>query len=465
MSTSIVSVIVNQIQAPTPSTLQKTGAILTQGGTNTAPGTRTLITQPADATSILAAPHAITSITWTANVATLTSTANLPTGYVNGHTFPVEIAGVTPSQYNGTFLATVTGAATFTYPLTSNPGGPATVEGTWVNGNSDELLSAITTFFDQGAAQAVYVLELGAGDVTDGTTDLTTYIQDNPGFFYSYLVPKEWDATGEEGNPFVDFLGGFLTTTSRTYFFVTTTNDTYSQYAGMKCVVAFIEAPDADGFDAAWPFQTTLNYAPSTVQRVPPLAFDFGFNVTPYPTPGNQALFTAWKAAGVNWCDTGAEGGISDDMLKFGTTMDVRPFNYWYAVDWAQINIDLAIANAVINGSNNTINPLYYNQNGIDRLQQVGASVLSSGVTFGLILGSVIQSQDDQAAFLQNLDNGVYAGNADINAIPFVPYSQANPSDYKLGVYNGFSVTMTPLRGFISITFTINVTDFVAAQV
>lgn len=39
---------------------------------------------------------------------------------------------------------------------------------------------------------------------------------------------------------------------------------------------------------------------------------------------------------------------------------------------WCAINLEMDLANEVINGSNTTVNPLYYEQNGIDRLQRRG---------------------------------------------------------------------------------------------
>lgn len=460
MTNAIVQVNVSQIQAPTPNIRQQRGAFLSQGGTTTPAGTKTLLTQKSDLAAVLATPLAITTVTWAGNVVTATTAAPLGSHYPNGTTFPVTIAGVTPAGYNGSFTATVTGASTFTYPKVGDPGAQ-TVAGTWVPQSAAEISDMNTTFFAQGSAQAAYVLELGPGAVDDGVAYLDQWIADNDGFFYSYLVPRAWDADSD----FDDLIAEFLNTTAATYFFVTTTDATYSTYAGQKAVVALVETPGNPDheFSAASGFYVTLHYRPSTTNKVTPLAFAFLFGVTPYPTVGNQAKFTRWKAAGVNWIGTGAEGGISNTILLWGTTMDVRPFNYWYAVDWTVINIDLAISNAIINGSNNPQNPLYNNQNGIDRLQQVGVSTLSSGVTFGLLLGRVVQTALDGPAFGAALDEGDYAGLVAINAVPFVPYNTENPSDYKDGVYNGFAVTMTPLRGFEQITFNISVTDFVAA--
>lgn len=71
--------------------------------------------------------QAITSITNSGTTATLTTTA--PHLRYTGET--VTVSGATPAAYNGTFVITVTGANTFTYTMLSNPGGNATVVGSY----------------------------------------------------------------------------------------------------------------------------------------------------------------------------------------------------------------------------------------------------------------------------------------------------------------------------------------------
>src|SRR6185437_8536198 len=113
--TSIVVVNVSQQVAPTPSTLQKTGALISQGGTTLASGTYSLVTQLADLTAILAAPLTLASLAWAGG--TVTATTAAPHGITVGDTFPTTIASALPAAYNGTYIATVTGASTFTFLL------------------------------------------------------------------------------------------------------------------------------------------------------------------------------------------------------------------------------------------------------------------------------------------------------------------------------------------------------------
>ncbi len=458
MTNNIVNLNVSQTIAPKPSTLQQTGAFISQGGTNKVANSLTLLTQASDLTAILATPLALTSLAWATGVVTATATA--AHGLTIGQVYYLTIAGSIPAAYNGTYACTPTTTTAFTYSIASNPGAETT-PGTWTPSSTQHLQQMTTTFFAQGSSVSVYVLELGLGSVSTGVTALSTWIGNNPGTVYSYLVPRSWDGVAA----YTSFLAAYESTTAKTYFFTTTTAATYTTYTpAMKCVVALIEAPaiGANEFSLAAPFWVSLHYNPSSTNKVTPFAFSYLYGVTPYPTSGNGALFATWKAAGINWVDTGYEGGVTTAILKWGTTMDLNPFNYWYAVDWLQINIDLNMSNAVINGSNNPINPLYLNQDGINRVQAVGAATMSSAVTFGMLLGQVVQTELDGPTFGLALENGQFAGQAVINAIPFVAYYTASPSDYPTGTYNGFSATVTPLRGFESITFNLNIVGFAA---
>jgi hypothetical protein len=542
MSNQFVKVTVFQQIAPAPSGLQEMGAFVSQGGTNTAPGARTLLRQLSDLTSVLNGAKALTSITWTGSVATATATS--PHGFTIADTVELTIAGAVAAGYNGTFPCTITGASTFTYPLASNPGSE-TVPGTYTVEDVAELLAMATTFFAQGSSQGAYVLELGAGDANDGVAFLTTWIEENPGIFYSYLVPRYWDANAN----FLTMLGNFNALAAKTYFFVTTTLATYQYYlATMKCVDMMIEAPTysvwpanvltalswndgvgtatttsahgivpgntfqltgslpagwngyfvalagtggssivfavaanpgnetqlgslvasgyastgvpATEFSHAGDFYVTLNWNPSSTNKVTPLNFAYLNGVTPFPINGNASLLSTLNDANVSVVGTGAQGGISNTLLIGGNTADGNPFNYWYSVDWAQVTGQLNVTAAAINGSNNPTNPLDYDQNGINSLQQVLATTMTTGISYGLVLNPVKLTTLSAAQLVQALDAGTYDGYTVVNADPFTSYVAENPDDYAEGTYNGLSTYYTPLRGFAEIGFSITVSDF-----
>jgi hypothetical protein len=548
MANPIVVVNVSQTQAPIPNNLQKTGAVISQGGTVLTTGARSLLTQASDLTALLPSALAITSMSYSGGLVTVTTTA--PHGVTVNTRFTTTIAGVVPDGYNGTYFAWATGASTFTYVGPSSTPGVVTTQGTYTQPTVAELQSMVTTFFTQNPGlQSVYVLELGAVSTATAISNLSAFILASDQIFYSYLVPRSWayDST------FLTLAGTYSAPASKTYFFTTVNEENKDDVvaSGYKSIMALIEAPsypvgvtqsisnaawsggvvtftassspglvvgdtftvtgvtptgyngtfiatpgtstttikalladdpgayssagsilghpygESDGipateFSHASDYFVTLNYDPSPTNRVTPLFTAFLYGVTAFPTIGNKSLITTLDTQEVNYIGIGSEGGISDRILFNGHTLDGRPFNYWYSVDWIQINAKLALANAVINGSNNAINPLYYDQIGIDRLQDVLVRTCGSGIAFGLILGRTIQTELDAAVFQANLNSGLYAGNCVVNAIPFTSYTRANPSHYRLGIYNGLSITFTPLRGFERITVNINVTDFVS---
>jgi len=420
---NIVNVSVTQQVASAPSTLQRTGAIVSQGGTTLASGTTQLLTSVSGLNSILSGAITLSAMTWSANV--VSATTATPHGIPNGQIVSAIITGVTPSGYNGTYQITSTGANTFTYALSVNPGS-STVQGAVTLSDVSELVAQVTTYFAQGTGNAVYVLELGTGSPAAGVTALEAYIANPTVKFYSYLLPLQWDV--ETTAPTMARL--YVSTTSELYFYVTTTTATYTNWTGIKSVFATLQTPTAPvtEFDAAAMFAITLAYNPGSTNLASPLEYTFLYGVTPYSTL-TSAQQISLSAAGVNWVGTGAQGQISNTLIQTGSYMDLNPFNYWYCVDWLSINVAIALSAAIINGSNTPTNPLYYNQAGINTLQKVAQATVNNGISFGLILSP-----------------------ATVNAVSFQTYITENPSNYAAGIYNGLSCTFVPLRGFTSIT-------------
>lgn len=75
------------------------------------------------------------------NVSTLaTVTTNLAHGLYSGMT--IIVSGATPAAYNGTFVITVISPTQFTYTMLSNPGGSASVVGTYAANQFQQILDA-----------------------------------------------------------------------------------------------------------------------------------------------------------------------------------------------------------------------------------------------------------------------------------------------------------------------------------
>jgi hypothetical protein len=296
-------------------------------------------------------------------------------------------------------------------------------------------------------------------------TALNTYINNNTvnglGPFYSYLVPLEWS-----GEPtFFTFLAQFESLSGLTYFFCTATGSNYTSYViQMKDVFVLIEAPAAPAteFSAAAMFFKWLNAAPSSTNKVTTMNYSNLFGVTPYPQQGNGALLTTYFNAFINIVQTGSEGQLTNTILRNGTTRDGNDGKYWYSVDWVQLNINISLSAAMFTQSQNTQNPLQYNQDGINRLAAVLVSTMNTGVNFGLVLGVPILVDMAPAAFVAAVAAGQFAGQTAVNAFDFLNYSLANPNDYANGLYSGFQVAYTPSRGFNQIIVGVNVSNFVS---
>lgn len=459
----ITIVNVSEQVGPTPSVLQRTGALVSQGGTTLASGTYSLLTALSDLTPILNGAMALTSLSWASNVTTATAAA--PHGFTIGDLIKLTITGAAPTGYNGTFLCTITTTTAFTYPQSVNPGSE-TVPGTYTPEDVAELSQMATTFFGQGNALSVYVLELGPGNATDGATALTAFITANAGIFYAYLLPRFWGSTM---STYGSFALQYTAPTAKVYFHVTTTlafwqaNPTIFR-ATLKDFIVTIEAPatGASEFSAAAGFYVTLNLNPSPSNQVTQGAYSFLFGVTPYPTMGNKSLFTQLAAANINIVGTGAEGGISNTIWLYGTTLDGNDFNkYWFSVDNVQINLDLNTSNAVINGSNNPQAPLNYNQQGVNRVQAVAVNTMQFEIASSLALGTLVQTQMTGTDFATAVAAGTFAGQVVVNAVPFSNYVQLNPGNYPLGIYGGLSVAYTVQNGFRQIIYNVTVSNFV----
>jgi hypothetical protein len=454
---TIVQVNVSQTVGAAPNQLQRTGAILSIGGTSLAANASSLITQPSDLTPLLAAGISITAASTTWSSGTVTMTTATAHGYTTGDTVTVSgFSGAGYVGYNGTYVITVTSATAFTYAQSATLTSPSSGTAIVTDADVAELVAQVGTFFAQGFNLAVYVLEMGHGTVVSDIAEFAAYLIANPLQFYAYLIPRGWDAQAT----FVTLCGLYNSPTAKQYFCVTATLSTYASFtATMKCVAMLIEAASipATEFTMAARFYNILKYQPSATNQVTPLQYAFVYGVTAYgATNAQQATF---KAANLDYIMSGAEGGISNLILALGTQCDGNPYNYWYSVDWMQINVDLQEANTIINGSNNTLAPLYYNQNGINTLENTARKVANQAVSYGLAIGPVTTYSLTAAQFTALLTSGNAPLGVLVNAVPFFSWVTLNPLTYPIGSYGGLALVYTPDRGFANIIFNVGVSN------
>ncbi|ECI7824613.1 hypothetical protein E1L19_01155 [Salmonella enterica subsp. enterica] len=441
MGFNIVTVNVSQTIGAIPADLQQRSAVLSFGSSLQEPGKPVLITRDKEISelvknaigSLIAAPVAKSS--GSVNV-TMTLPEGVTIGRDNASEVKITVSGCSPEQWNGSFTATVTDNSTLTWTIADSQltGSPVTLGQFSIDG-SENLVTAVNTFFAQGNSVGTYLLELGVqkSGVSAEIAALKTWMEDPLKRFYAYLVPQAWDGNTD----FITLAKLYTANEAKQYFFVLTKTppDTsyVSPYAGIKSIVATADDTYPATNAAASALWNFVSASPSEINKVPPMAFRYLQAVNAHK--GKNSILTTMTKQKINYVDTGAEGGISNTILVKGVTSDGNDMTYWYSVDWVQINVDMQLANTVINGSNNPINPLYYNQDGVDRLQQVAQGVFNTGVSYGLVNGKPV-----------------------VNAVPFRQYIKTNPNDYGIGRYAGLSASYTPMRGFVEIIFNINVT-------
>src|SRR5215469_5717250 len=111
---AIVTVHVSIVEAPTPINYQRTGAFVTFGGTQLAPGDTVLLTQLGDLIEPQAAMLVIAA-SWTAGTVSMTVDQTMP-GVNVGDVKNLVITNMNPSGYNGTYPCTIESANSFSYP-------------------------------------------------------------------------------------------------------------------------------------------------------------------------------------------------------------------------------------------------------------------------------------------------------------------------------------------------------------
>lgn len=456
----IVQLNVSETVAPTPNRLQGTAAIVSMGGTTVASGTTQLISSSADLALYLEPAYDISSISWTTGVVTVITTN--PHGIPVGATTTIVVDGMTPTGYNGTFTATGVNTTTLHYSVATNPGA-SSVLGTLEVGPQVFLKAADATWWAQGNTfTGYYIYETGTAVNATAITSVNTYLSDNPQTIYNWIFLPGVDSDYTDLKAFL-LLHNALTSLIK--FYLPVSVSTYSLWDGedtLRNTFIMIQSPDANAsteLDIASFAQYMTAFTPSPTNKLPPSQYTYLDAVTAY-APLTQATINAFLAGNVNFVATGAEGGISNTILVAGKNLNGTPANVGFSIDWQQIELNTAISNAVINGSNNPEAPLYYNQDGINFLQQVAATVATRAIQSGLALGQIILTQLDGVTFASNVQKGLYAGNYVINAVPFVDYVAVNPSDYANGLYGGFSASYVPQYGFETIVFNLNVTQF-----
>ena len=119
------------------------------------------------------------------------------------------------------------------------------------------------------------------------------------------------------------------------------------------------------------------------------------------------------------------------------------------------------MTNRIINGSNNDLAPLYYDQPGVDSLHSQLAATMANCRAFGMVVGAILMTTLTGDALAgrdrwRHLHRRVQRQRGAVRAL-FV----RNPGHYKIGEYDGLSTLFIPKRGFIHVLITVEASELV----
>lgn len=296
-------------------------------------------------------------------------------------------------------------------------------------------LARLSVYFTNCTNNGITLISVQTG--ATGVATLDAYITANRTKVYSIYVDSSFYPLAEYAALALKYSGDadMLYFTNEVTDYVTSGTGTDwvdNDLKGLKSVWGVLPNPTKA---TEWPgmaqFGKRAAYVVSDTNRMTSMRGKLVSGVTAYDV--NKTLNTNLTTDNVNWCDTTHSGGFEGVMCWPGVFADGRNHSYWYAIDWAQLNIKVQMNNALINAANDPSNPIYYDQNGIDRLASVIQSVLTTGVKYGLFNQTKLASQD---------------------------FADVSASDYASGIYNGFAITIRVQGEFKTLTIGVNFTDF-----
>lgn len=442
MATTITPRIVTEnvtvTRAPTPSQLQRSGALISLGGTTLATDAYEYFGNLAELKTVLSSAGNYAELTDMAttffaqgNAVGLyvlelgtesTAGANIPAlqAWISSQMTQVFYSYLIPATWDG-----VDGVSSVT--ITNGGSGYTSVPTVTFSAPTSGMTATGTAVIQNGAVTQVIITNPGSGYTSTPTVTIG-----------APTTGTTATATATDGSALAGIANNYGSPNGKTYFHVTTTGTNIAQYAGIKSVIATVPSPTAASteFQSAVLFYYMTALQPSAATPGAILSYQWAYGVTPWAqTPTNSTSINTILTAYGNVILTGAEGGISTASIFKGTTMDGEQIAWWYSVDWFQIQAKQAFAAAILNGAN-SIPKLLYDQSGINTLEAVAQNAANDSVSFGLNL------------------------TATVTATPFYTYTQANPGDYNAGIYNGFTATVTPVNGFLTITFNIDAIQF-----
>ncbi len=378
-------------------------------------------------------------------------------------------------------------------------------------GNYVELTNQATSFFAQGNAVGLYVLELGT-ETTAGENipNLQTWITDQPSSFYAYATPSTWDSvTGAVQTITVTKTGSGYTSAPTVTIAAPSSGTTATATAvlsngGISSVVitnpgtgyttapvVTIGAPPSGGVQATATAAVGNPLAAIAGNYSSPNAKTYFFittTVSDLPNYGtSKSVFAAVPSPNAGATESAIGGMLYNWLVNNpSAAAPLAPMSYRYLyglTPWPQSGQSSSVqtiltdyGNLVWTGAEGGItNAALYRGTvksgaqasawfGVDWFQIQVKQALAAAILNGSnstppllynqhginTLLAVAQSVGSSAVAFGCAQSVV------VTATPFQTYITQNPNDYANGIYNGLSATITAQNGFLTITFNLD---------
>ena len=519
----IVNLNTKVARAPTPSQLQQSGALISIGGTTLTPGAYQFCSTLSAVLSILDTSGNYVELT---NMATefFAQGSSIGVYVLELGVENTEVASVTVGAATYTYTSTPT--VTFSAPTNSGgilATGVVVLSGTQVSGITitnagyypgqaapTATLSAATT-----GTGPVLTPVLGSLDVDTQIQSLQTWITANPGVFYAYLTPVNWDTLSQEvgsvqigaatytytSTPTVTFTAATdvgVTATGTAVLLgtqvigITITNPGY--YPSQPAPTATLSAATTGTAPAltvtmanalnvlaenySSPSGKTYFFVTTELALLPGYATNKSVIAT---IPSPTAVSTEFQAATAFWNWLSNNPGSANPLAPMA-------YRYVYGVTpWVQAGNTNAInnilsdyGNIILTGAEGGISIAClfkgFTMDGAQSAWWYGVDWFQINVKQALAAAIINGSNSnppllyDQAGINTLLkvanttgQNGVTFGcllSCVVTATPFATYIAENPGAYTVGQYGGFLATIVGQNGFIVLQFYIDAVQF-----
>lgn len=288
------------------------------------------------------------------------------------------------------------------------------------------------TFFVESNYE-IYLEEHGTKDkdYTEKIEGLNTFITNNEFPCYIFLLP---DGMGEDTTLGTTLFAKYSQLQNITYFFInysgTTLNDykisnVFMQVKNQKAAALFVN--NTVGSDlAALTAGLFASYKFDLSDTNPASPFNYktikGIAKQPLTLPVRKQMIQD----SVNYIDDVA----TQLVLMNGRYGDTYPIDYRYQWDLTSFQVAASLKQLILNGVNNPIYVIKYNQDGIDILKSRVKSVLNQMISQGCVT-EYAERIESATGELVNI--------GEVSCIDFRSYIASNPEDYENEVYGGIS--------------------------